>query len=259
MEKVASSSQIDISQLSESDLSNAPDIEAIANDIIIRNTVSSTLFSALVDAVAAPTIVDIIDDSLRRTLVDTNFVEVFLENYKSLVEANWVAGLCAEKLRAMEEQSGGSEVVEARIKTLAEQILVTKDHVEIFANLAGQIDNDVELNKIIKGFLEYSNFSSIISERIGEITRDSEAFKSLDHVMRDIMARVDYGCIDKSVRNELNRSYERAVARILLDMQAEGYRHLPWDHFIELTAGSLADDPIERPETIAPVAIDDLE
>ena len=30
------------------------------------------------------------------------------------------------------------------------------------------------------------------------------------------------------------------------DMEAEAYKRMPWHEFIERTAGSLADDPIER-------------
>lgn len=30
------------------------------------------------------------------------------------------------------------------------------------------------------------------------------------------------------------------------DLEIEAYRHIPWEQFIALTYGSLADDPIER-------------
>jgi hypothetical protein len=30
------------------------------------------------------------------------------------------------------------------------------------------------------------------------------------------------------------------------DIETEAYRHMPWEQFIDLTYGSLADDPIER-------------
>jgi len=31
------------------------------------------------------------------------------------------------------------------------------------------------------------------------------------------------------------------------DLEVEAYRRMPWHEFIERTAGSLSDDPIERP------------
>jgi len=62
-------------------------------------------------------------------------------------------------------------------------------------------------------------------------------------------------------------NYEQAVAltsrmtlveRVLLlehlsitlrsDIETEAYRHMPWEQFLELTYGSLANDPIERGE-----------
>lgn len=30
------------------------------------------------------------------------------------------------------------------------------------------------------------------------------------------------------------------------DIETEAYRHMPWEQFLDLTYGSLADDPIER-------------
>ena len=30
------------------------------------------------------------------------------------------------------------------------------------------------------------------------------------------------------------------------DLETEAYKHLPWEQFLDLTYGSLADDPIER-------------
>jgi hypothetical protein len=32
------------------------------------------------------------------------------------------------------------------------------------------------------------------------------------------------------------------------DIETEAYRHMPWEQFIDLTYGSMADDPIERGE-----------
>ncbi|MCC6615212.1 MAG: hypothetical protein IT320_17180 [Anaerolineae bacterium] len=46
---------------------------------------------------------------------------------------------------------------------------------------------------------------------------------------------------------EKARLIEYLSAVMQHDLQAEAYRRMPWDEFIERTAGSLADHPLERP------------
>ncbi|MBL8155283.1 MAG: hypothetical protein JNM70_13955 [Anaerolineae bacterium] len=36
------------------------------------------------------------------------------------------------------------------------------------------------------------------------------------------------------------------------DIETEAYRHMPWEQFIDLTYGSLSDDPIERNQPLYP-------
>ncbi len=36
------------------------------------------------------------------------------------------------------------------------------------------------------------------------------------------------------------------------DLEIEAYKHIPWEQFLDLTYGSLADDPIERDQPLAP-------
>jgi hypothetical protein len=43
------------------------------------------------------------------------------------------------------------------------------------------------------------------------------------------------------------------------DLEVEAFRRLPWHEFIERTAGSLADDPIERPPQLEFEVRDELE
>lgn len=49
----------------------------------------------------------------------------------------------------------------------------------------------------------------------------------------------------------------RGVGANLYDGTEETYRHMPWEQFIELTYGSLADDPIERDQPLYPDVRDD--
>lgn len=43
------------------------------------------------------------------------------------------------------------------------------------------------------------------------------------------------------------------------DIETEAYRHMPWEQFIDLTYGSLADDPIERNQPLKPDVRDEIE
>ena len=43
------------------------------------------------------------------------------------------------------------------------------------------------------------------------------------------------------------------------DITTEAYKHIPWEEFVKLTYGSLADDPIERNQPLFPDVRDELE
>ena len=43
------------------------------------------------------------------------------------------------------------------------------------------------------------------------------------------------------------------------DITTEAYQHIPWEQFLDLTYGSLADDPIERSQPLHPDARDEIE
>jgi hypothetical protein len=43
------------------------------------------------------------------------------------------------------------------------------------------------------------------------------------------------------------------------DLETEAYKHIPWDQFLDLTYGSLADDPIERAQPLQPDVRDAIE
>lgn len=43
------------------------------------------------------------------------------------------------------------------------------------------------------------------------------------------------------------------------NLEIEAYRHIPWEQFLDLTYGSLADDPIERNQPLYPDVRDEIE
>ncbi len=46
---------------------------------------------------------------------------------------------------------------------------------------------------------------------------------------------------------EKARLIEHLSAAMQNDLEAEAFRRMPWEEFVERTTGSLADSPIERP------------
>jgi hypothetical protein len=55
------------------------------------------------------------------------------------------------------------------------------------------------------------------------------------------------------------RLLEHLSTSLKHDIEAEAYKHIPWDQFIDLTYGSLADDPIERNQPLQPDVRDEIE
>jgi len=55
------------------------------------------------------------------------------------------------------------------------------------------------------------------------------------------------------------RLLEYLSAVLKQDIEIEAYKHIPWEKFLELTYGSLADDPIERNQPLHPDVRDEIE
>lgn len=55
------------------------------------------------------------------------------------------------------------------------------------------------------------------------------------------------------------RLLEHLSISLRQDIEAEAYKHIAWEQFLDLTYGSLADDPLERPEQLPPDERDAIE
>lgn len=55
------------------------------------------------------------------------------------------------------------------------------------------------------------------------------------------------------------RLLEHLSTALKYDLEIEAYKHIPWEQFLELTYGSLADDPIERNQPLEPDVRDEIE
>jgi hypothetical protein len=57
---------------------------------------------------------------------------------------------------------------------------------------------------------------------------------------------------------EKARLIEHLSGALKHDLELEAYKTMPWEQFIDLTYGSLADDPIERNQPLTPDVRDNL-
>ncbi len=64
---------------------------------------------------------------------------------------------------------------------------------------------------------------------------------------------------DQLTLAEKVRLLERLSTAVKHDLELEAYKHIPWEQFIDLTYGSLADDPIERDQPLYPDVRDEIE
>jgi hypothetical protein len=55
------------------------------------------------------------------------------------------------------------------------------------------------------------------------------------------------------------RLLEHLSTTLKHDIEVEAYKHIPWNQFLDLTYGSLADDPIERNQPLHPDLRDEIE
>ena len=83
--------------------------------------------------------------------------------------------------------------------------------------------------------------------------------KVLKEFAKDLSAQADSSNLTAAYAEELHLLSERLIDKLKRDMEIERYRHMPWEQFIELTYGSLADYPIELDESFRTDTRDEME
>lgn len=81
----------------------------------------------------------------------------------------------------------------------------------------------------------------------------------LKEFAKDLSAQADASNLTAEYAEELRLLSERLIDKLKRDMEIERYRRMPWEQFIELTYGSLADDPVELDESFRSDAPDEME
>lgn len=88
---------------------------------------------------------------------------------------------------------------------------------------------------------------------------DEQNRKVLREFTKDLSAQADSSNLTAAYAEELHLLSERLIDQLKRDMEIERYRRMPWQQFIELTYGSLADDPVELDESFRTDARDEIE
>lgn len=88
---------------------------------------------------------------------------------------------------------------------------------------------------------------------------DEQNRKVLRAFVENLSAQADSSNLTAEYAKELHLLSERLIDKLKRDMEIERYRRMPWEQFIELTYGILADDPIELDESFRTDAPDEIE
>lgn len=259
IEEMATKAQIDVSTISELLEKHSLDVSSIANEVAAQSAVHFILDDSALEEVSVSAFTNIMDECLRKTFVQTDFVEAFVDNFESATSAQNLASELIEQMDAFAARTEVPNVIEDYMQLLAEQTDISDEIVEDFKRIAGQRYFADNVDKVFNELAAKTDFAALFAERCCLVARNSEVLRSLDQLVMDQLSRTNVPRLDSSVKNELVRSYKNILDKLCRDIETERFRHLPWDRFVDLTYGSLADDPIERPETAAPVTVDELE
>lgn len=255
----ASDAQIDESAVLDSLEQHGPDVSDIQRKVAAQTAVKAILYDAALEEIALSTVTKILDECLRKTFAESDFAETFLDNFESAMLAETLAPELTEQMSAFVEQREVPKVIEDFMRQLAEQTKVPEEIAEDFGEFARERPFAENVQEALAAFATRIDIASLLAERSRHAVKRLELMASLDQQVKKRFSQMDVEKWDRPARDELDRAYNEVLERLCRDIETERFRHLPWDQFIDLTYGILADDPIERPESVAPAAMDDLE
>ncbi len=78
---------------------------------------------------------------------------------------------------------------------------------------------------------------------------------ALTEFAKGLSAQTDFSPLIESHARELQALSRQCIDKLMQDIEIERYRHMPWEQFLDLTFGSLADDPIELDQSFRTNAV----
>ena len=259
LSRFASDAQIDEVTLLDTLEKHGPDVSDIQRKVAAQTAVKAILYDAALEEIALSTVTIILDECLRKAYAESDFAEIFLDNFESAMSAETLAPELTEQMTAFAEQREVPKDIEGYMRQLAVQTNIPEEIAEDFGRFARERTLAENVQDVFAAVATHIDIASVLAERSRHVVKKLELMASLDQLIKKHFSQIDEAKLDLPAKDALNRAYTDVLEKLCRDIETERFRHLPWDQFIDLTYGSLADDPIERPESVAPAAMDDLE
>ena len=96
-----------------------------------------------------------------------------------------------------------------------------------------------------------------VAKFMQEIAKQNQ--QALIEFTKGLSAHTDVSTLIENHTKELQVISKHCIEKLKQDIEIERYRHMPWEQFLDLTYGSLADDPIEWDRSFRTDARDEIE
>ncbi len=96
-----------------------------------------------------------------------------------------------------------------------------------------------------------------VAKLMQEIAKQNQ--QALIEFTKGLSAHTDVSTLIENHTKELQVISKHCIEKLKQDIEIERYRHMPWEQFLDLTYGSLADDPIEWDRSFRTDARDEIE
>ena len=226
--------------------SQLPDTDDMARQILADCALDAIVQEAVIQPLARCALAALIDDCVRDTFAQTDFVEVLSDNLqKSIAHANMPSSLvqhlqapsvetdiqavAAKYLNEAAVEGEFVDFIEERIKSLTSLPLLTLLLFEQFAELAATAD-----------------FSYLLAERVKAIVNESDYMSLFNRQMKELTLPKDFAARLHEEGSELNAQFRELADSIYRAVRMESFRLMPYDQFLDRTAGSLPDFTLDR-------------
>ena len=244
-------------------LAKMPDAKAVAADAAAQSAIDRIIEEQLAKPLAQATLEGVVDASLRLTLEQTGFAEAFLENFRQSMSQADISQALGDAATLIIRRSVDQRVFQAYLDelavagdfpaTLAERMtpLMTPETFSLWLckatkNLAIETDFVVLLGEQLRLMRSERGLAEVLDQGAKGIVAETYASQLVkQHVKSLLVSESSRWQMDKFDDGEVQLA--DFIAHIQTQIRAASFRYLPWDRFVELTHGSLADDPIERP------------
>lgn len=248
---IAATTAVDAAEISAMIDEHTPNLAKIAEEIAVQQTVSSILDETVLTPASLRVFSDLIDCCLKETLSQTHFLELFEKNLTDVFSQEAVIGFMADRLNSPEAQKDTASVVKTHMQELAKRTDFSGIISERVRGKLEQSDLAALFDKRLKELAKQTDFAALFGERVYAIAAQLDLSAILGMRMVELTGTNSVSALADERKKEFLAICEQALDNLIQKIELESYSHMPWDEFLERTHGSLADDPITRPDYVA--------